>query len=167
MKISMKKTKLVTQLTPSIRACHLKVKISFSWKWKMGSEKMEPFYALNMGNILIFHLKHSNLHFLPLHYTMEISKEYKGKLWKSVFWNFELLNLLKSCLIALVRIPEVAKNLLTPILAYLDITYVRCQMRHLCQKCQKCNIWHICHPTHVIYRYGNMGVKRCVRTSGI
>ena len=32
----------------------------------MGSEKMEPFYALNMGNILIFHLKHSDLHFFAL-----------------------------------------------------------------------------------------------------
>ena len=26
-------------------------------------------------------------------------------------------------------------NLLTPILVYLGITYVRCQMRHICQKC--------------------------------
>ena len=27
-----------------------------------------------MGNILIFHLKHSNLHFLPFHYTKDIKK---------------------------------------------------------------------------------------------
>ena len=25
-------------------------------------------------------------------------KKYKGKLWKSVFWNFKLLNIFKSCL---------------------------------------------------------------------
>ena len=28
-------------------------------------------------------------------------------------------------------------------------------------------IWRICHLTHVKYRYGNMGVKRSVRTSGM
>ena len=94
-------------------------------------------------------------------------KKYKGKFWKSVFWHFELLNLFKICLLALVCIPEVLMHLLTPILPYLGITNVGCQMRHFCQKCQKDHIWHICHPTHVKYRYGNMGVKRSVRTSGM
>ena len=94
-------------------------------------------------------------------------KKYKGKYEKSVFWNFEPLNFYTSCFMTLVCIPEVLMHLLTPILPYLDISNIRSQMRHLCQKCQKGHIWHICPPTHVIYRYGNMGVKRCVRTSGI
>ena len=93
--------------------------------------------------------------------------KYKGKFWKSVFWNFKTLNLFTSCLMALVCIPEVLTHLLTPILAYLVMRKVKCQMRNLCQKCQKCYIWRICHLTYVIYRYGNMGVKRCVRTSGM
>ena len=53
----------------NIRLCHRQVKISFSWKLKMCSEKIKPFYALKMGNILIFNLKPSKQHFLPLHYT--------------------------------------------------------------------------------------------------
>ena len=68
---------------------------------------------------------------------------------------------------ALVCILEVLTQLLTPILAYLVIRNVECQMRHLYQKCQKCYIWRICHLTYVIYRYGNMGVKRNVRASGM
>ena len=44
---------------------------------------------------------------------------------------------------------------------------IGCCMRHLCQKCQKCHIWHKCHPTQVISRYGHMGVKRSIRTSGM
>ena len=131
-------------------ACHRLVKISSSWKLKMGSEKMEPFYLLNMGNILIFHLKHSKLHFFALTLYKGNYKKYKGKFRKSVFWKFELLNLSKSCLMVLVCIPEVHTHLLTPILPYLDIKKVVWQMRHLCQKCQKCHIWHICHPTHAI-----------------
>ena len=65
----------------------------------------------------------------------------------------------------LICVPEVLTHLLTPILPYFDITNARCQMRHFRQNGQKGHIWHICHLTHVIYRYGNMGVKRCVRTS--
>ena len=42
------------------RACQILVKIHFSWKLIMGSEKMDPFYVLNMGNISNFHLDHSN-----------------------------------------------------------------------------------------------------------
>ena len=36
---------------------------------------------------------------------------------------------------ALVCIPEALTDLLTPILPYLTITNVGCQMHHLCQKC--------------------------------
>ena len=108
-----------------------------------------------------------------IHFAQNISKiqrkfqKIQRKMWKLVFYHFEPLNLFKTCLIALVCIPEVLMHLLTPILPYLDITNIGCQMRHLCQKCQKCHIWRICHLTYVIYRYGNMGVKRCVRTSGM
>ena len=63
-------------------------------------------------------------------------KKYKGKFRKSLFYNFKLLNVFKSCLMALVCIPEALTDLLTPILPYLAITYVDCQMRHSCQKCQ-------------------------------
>ena len=86
---------------------------------------------------------------------------------KLVFYHFEPLNLFKTCLMTLVCIPEVLTHLLTPILPYLDITNVGWQMRHLCQKCQKCHIWRICLATHIKYIYGNMGVKRCVRTTGM
>ena len=34
-------------------------------------------------------------------------------------------------------------------------------------KMPKCHNWRICHPTYVKYIYGNMGVKRCIRTSGM
>ena len=78
-------------------------------------------------------------------------KKYKGKMWKLVFYHFEPLNLFKTCLMALDCIPEVLTHLLTPILPYLYITNVRCQMRHLCQKLQKCHIWHICQTMYVIY----------------
>ena len=91
----------------------------------------------------------------------------KGKYLMSVFWIFRLFYPLISCLMALGGIPEVLTHLLTPILPYLDMTKVGCRMCHLCQKCQKCHIWRKCHPTHVIYRYGHMGVQRCARTSGM
>ena len=68
---------------------------------------------------------------------------------------------------ALICIPEALTDLLTPILPYITSTNVACQMRHLCQKCQKCHIWRICLATHIKYIYGNMGVKRCVRTTGM
>ena len=45
----------------------------------MGSEQIEPFYALNMGNILIYHLKQSNLHFWHYIIQKENVKKYKGK----------------------------------------------------------------------------------------
>ena len=67
-------------------------------------------------------------------------KKYKGKMWKLVFYHFEPLNLFKTCLMALDCIPEVLTHLLTPILPYLYITNVRCQMRHLCQKCVRTSV---------------------------
>ena len=70
-------------------------------------------------------------------------KKYKGKFGKSVFWHFELSNLLKICCLALVRISELLTHFLTHILLYPDITNVRSQMRHLCQKCQKGHIWYM------------------------
>ena len=93
--------------------------------------------------------------------------KYKGKSWKSVFWNFKWLVIFKSCLMILVCIPEALTDLSIPILPYITIRNVACQMRHLCQKCQKCHIWPQCHSTHVMHRYGNMGVKRCAKASGL
>ena len=91
--------------------------------------------------------------------------KYKGKSWKSVFWHFnKRLNIFKSCLMALVCIPEALTDLLTPILPYLAITYVGEQMRH---SCQKCHIWRIWHAPFEMVLYGNMGVKRSVGASGM
>ena len=50
-------------LNIALRACQIYVKIHFSWKLIMGSEKMEPFDELSIGNISDFHLEPSNLHF--------------------------------------------------------------------------------------------------------
>ena len=94
-------------------------------------------------------------------------EKYKGKFVMSVFWVFRSFYALISCLMALVCIPEVQTHLLTPILPYLDMTNVRCRLCHLWQKCQKCHIWRKCHSTYAMSRYGNMGVKRSVRTSRI
>ena len=96
--------------------------------------------------------------------------KYKGKSWKSVFWIFKWLNIFISCLMALVCIPEILMDFLTPILPYIAITNVVCQMSHLCQKCQKCqkcHNWRIRHATFLMDIYGNMGVKRSVRASGM
>ena len=128
---------------------------------------MEPLYELIMGNILIFYLKHSKLHFFALTLYKENFKKHKVKFQKSVFWNSELLNLIKSCLVALVCIPEVLMLLLTPILPYL---YMACVGWHMCQIWHFWHFWHkwhICHTTFLMSRYGNMGVKRCVWTSGM
>ena len=80
-------------VSSSSRACHRLVKISSSWKLKMGSKKMEPFYLLNMGNILIFHLKHSKLHFFALTLYKENLKKIQGKILKVsilTFWAVKL-----------------------------------------------------------------------------
>ena len=57
--------------------------------------------------------------------------------------------------------------LLTPILPI--FIYKKCQMQYVSfmSKMTKCHILRICYSAHIIYRYGNMGVKRCVRTSGM
>ena len=47
----------------TLRACHIKVKIHFSWKLIMGSEKIRPFDVQSMGNISDFHFEPSDLHF--------------------------------------------------------------------------------------------------------
>ena len=41
--------------TWGVRACQILLKIHFSLKLIAGSEKMEPFDILNMGNIPYFH----------------------------------------------------------------------------------------------------------------
>ena len=92
-------------------------------------------------------------------------KKNKGKMWKLVFYNFEPLNLFKTCLMALVCIPEVLTHLLTPILPYVYITNVEWHMHQIWHFWHFWHKWHIRHLTFVMSRYGNMGVKRCVRTS--
>ena len=94
-------------------------------------------------------------------------KKYKGKMWKLVFYHFEPLNLFKTCLMTLVCIPEVLTHLLTPILPYVYITNVGWHMRQIWHFWHFWHKWRIWHLTFVMYRYGNMGVKRCVRTSGM
>ena len=49
-----------------IRVCQIQSKIHFLRKLIMGSEKMEPFDVLNMGNILDFHLEHSSHYLIQL-----------------------------------------------------------------------------------------------------
>ena len=88
------------------------------------------------------------------------------KFWKSVFWHFKLLNIFKICLMALVFIPEVLTDLLTPILPYLYLTCVRWHMRQIWHFWHFWHKWHIWYLTFVMSSYGNMGVKRGVLTSG-
>ena len=97
----------------------------------------------------------------------ENSEKYKGKMWKLVFYNFEPLQLFKTFLIALFCIPEVLTYLLTPILSYLYKVCVWWHMHQIWHFWQFWHKWRIWHPTFEIYRYGNMGVKRCVRISGM
>ena len=104
---------------------------------------------------------------IPLIFYKGNFKEYKGNFKRSAFLHLKLLKPFISSLMALACIPEILVHLLTPILPYIKMTNVHWHIRHTCQKCQKCLVWRICHPTHVIYRYGNMGIKRGVRTSGM
>ena len=63
--------------------------------------------------------------------------------------------------------PEDLRHFLTPILPYLRMTCVKWhggQIWHFWHFWHKWRIWH---APYVIARYGNMGVKRCVRTSGL
>ena len=64
----------------------------------------------------------------------------------------------------LVCIPEVLMHLLTPILPYL---YLTCVAWHISQIWHFWHKWRIWHPPFEMVRYGNMGVKRSVRTSGM
>ena len=93
--------------------------------------------------------------------------KYKGKSRKSLFWNFKRLNIFKSCLMALVCIPEAPTDLLTPILPYKTISNGACQMRQMWHFWHFWHKWRIWHPTYAMARYGNMGVKRSVRASGM
>ena len=94
-------------------------------------------------------------------------EKYKGKFLKLLFWNFKTLNLFKSCSNALVYIPEVMAHLLTPILPYLYNSYGKWQIGQICHFCHFWHKWHIRHLINVMSTYGNMGVQRCVRTSGM
>ena len=76
--------------------------------------------------------------------------KYKGKVGKSVFWNSRRLNIFKSCLMALVYISS-----------HYNFT---CQMPQIWHCWHKWRIWNM---TFVIVIYGNMSVKRSIRTSGM
>ena len=68
---------------------------------------------------------------------------------------------------ALVCIPVVLTHLLTPILPYI---YLICVTRHMRQIWHFWHFWHkwrIWHVKFVLVIYGNMGVKRSVRASGM
>ena len=94
-------------------------------------------------------------------------KKYKGKSLTSVFWHFKRLNLLKKALTALVYISEVMTHHLTPTLSYLYITNIEWQMGQIWHFWHFWHQWHIQHSTSVMSLYGNMGLQRCVRTSGM
>ena len=94
-------------------------------------------------------------------------EKYKGKFLKLLFWNFKTLNLFKSCSNALVYIPEVMAHLLTPILPYLYNSYGKWQIGQIWHFWHFWHKWHIRHLINVMSTYGNMGVQRCVRTSGM
>ena len=69
---------------------------------------------------------------------------------------------------ALVCNSEVLTIFLTPILPI--FIYKKCQMQYvsfMSKMTKMPYLTHICNLTHVKYRYGNMGVKRSVRTSGM
>ena len=68
---------------------------------------------------------------------------------------------------AIVFIPEVLTDLLTPILPYLYLTCVRWHMRQIWYFWHFWHKWRIWHPAFIMVIYGNMGVKRSVRTSGM
>ena len=96
-----------------------------------------------------------------------IPRKYKGKLWKWVIWKFLCFKPLKCYFMTSGCNPEVQTVLLTPILPYSSMTYVRC---HICQLCHFWHLWHnwhLWHRPYVMDEYVNMGVKRTVRTSGL
>ena len=84
----------------------------------------------------------------------------------SLFSNLNPFNLYASCFLLLVCISKVMTHLLTS-LPYLEMTMVRWQV---CQTWLFWHFWHkwrIWHSTFLMTRYGNMGVKRSIRTSGM
>ena len=106
---------------------------------------------------------------IPLTFYKGNFKKYIGKIQKSEFWHFEPLNPFTRYFMTLVCIPEVLMHLLTPIMPYL---YVTRGWWHICQICQFChfqqkNVAAQEISPYVKYRNGNMGVKRCIRTSGM
>ena len=94
-------------------------------------------------------------------------EKYKGKFANSIFCHFKLLNPFTNCLMVLICILEVLTDLFAPILPYLDIAYVEWHLRQIWHFWHFCHKWHSRHLTFVISRYGNMGVKTCVWTSGM
>ena len=64
----------------------------------MGSEKIEPFYALNMGDILIFHLKPSNLHFFALTLYNGNFEKIQRKILKVSILKFSAVKLIQKLL---------------------------------------------------------------------
>ena len=104
---------------------------------------------------------------IPLTFYKGNFKKYIGKIQKSEFWHFEPLNPFTRYFMTLVCIPEVLMHLLTPIMPYL---YVTRGWWHICQIWHFWHFWHkwrIWHPPFEMVRYGSMGVKISVRTSGM
>ena len=67
----------------------------------------------------------------------------------------------------LVCIPVVLTHLLTPILPYIYLICVARYMRQIWHFWHFWHKWRIWHATFVLVIYGNMGVKRSVRASGM
>ena len=67
----------------------------------------------------------------------------------------------------LVCIPEVLTHLLTLILTYLYMKCLRWHMRQIWHFCHFWHKWRIWHPLFLMPKYGNIGVKRSVRASGM
>ena len=57
-----------------------------------------------------------------------IPRKYKGKLWKRVIWKFLCFKTLRCYFMTSGCNPEVQTVLLTPILPYSSMTYVRCHI---------------------------------------
>ena len=58
---------------------HLGDNIFFMKKLITGSEKIEPFDVLTMGNIIYFHLEHSNQHLFYLYIFQDPFKKFEKK----------------------------------------------------------------------------------------
>ena len=101
------------------------------------------------------------------------NRGYLGLISKFLVWKWSILKhfKLKSLTNLLAADPNsalpIATLMFTPIRERMSKhrKIVECQMRHLCQKMTK--MPYLTHMPHFIYKYVNMGVKRCVRTSGM